>query len=73
MAKGFGLFRALQPAAGAALLLTFVLLPLSDVAVPQEMPASGADPGWNKIVANHLKSIFKNRSTYDAFTISYTR
>jgi hypothetical protein len=73
MAKGLGLFRALRPAAGAALLLTFVLLPLSDVAVSEEMPASGADPSWNKIVANHLKSIFKNRATYDAFAISAFR
>jgi hypothetical protein len=74
MAKGLqGLFRALRPAAGAALLLMVALLPLSDVAVPQEMPASGADPGYNKIVADYLKGIFKNRATYDAFAISAFR
>jgi hypothetical protein len=54
-------------------LLTVVLLPLSDVAMPQDMPASGVDPGYNKIVANHLNSIFKNRATYDAFAISAFR
>ena len=39
----------------------------------QDMPASGADPGYNKIVANHLNSIFKNRASYDAFAISAFR
>jgi hypothetical protein len=74
MAKGLqGLFRALRPAAGAALLLMVALLPLSDVAVSQEMPTSGADPGYNKIVADYLKGIFKNRATYDAFAISAFR
>jgi hypothetical protein len=74
MAKGLqGLFRALRAAARAALLLTVVLLPLSDVAMPQDMPASGVDPGFNKIVANHLNSIFKNRATYDAFATSAFR
>ncbi len=65
--------RSSRQCAGAAFLLMVVLLALSDVAVPQEMLASGADPGWNKIVANHLKSIFKNRATYDAFAISAFR
>ena len=60
-------------AAVAALLLTVTLLPISDVAVPQEMPASGADPGYNNVVANYLKGIFKNRATYDAFAISAFR
>ena len=74
MAKGLqGLLRALRAAARAALLLTVVLLPLSDVAMPQDMPASGVDPGFNKIVANHLNSIFKNRATYDAFATSAFR
>ena len=73
MAKGLRvLFRALRHAAGAALLFTVVLLPAcSDVALPrEEMPASGADPGYNKLVARHLKNIFKNRASYDAFAIS---
>jgi hypothetical protein len=72
MAKGLqGLYRALRAAAGAALLLAVVLLPV--VAMPQDMPASGPDPGYNKIVANHLKNIFQNRTTYDAFAISAFR
>ena len=71
MANGLqGLFRAWRRAAGAGLLLTVVLLPLSGVAVPQEMPASGADPGYNTIVADYLKGTFKNRATYDAYAIS---
>jgi hypothetical protein len=74
MAKGLqGLFRALRRAAGAALLLAVVLSPLSDIAVPQELPASGADPNWKKMVASHFKDIFKNRATYDAFAISAFR
>jgi hypothetical protein len=37
------------------------------------MPASGPDPGYNNLVANHLKDIFKNRASYDAFAISALR
>jgi hypothetical protein len=71
MANGLqGLFRAWRRAAGAGLLLTVVLLALSGVAVPQEMPASAADPGYNTIVADYLKGTFKNRATYDAYAIS---
>ena len=65
----------LQHAAGAALLLALsVLLGCSDVALPsEEMPASGPDPGYNKLVANHLKAVFKDRAFYDAFEISASR
>jgi len=74
MAKGLqALFRDVRRAAGTALLLTVLLLPLSDVSVPQEMPPSGPGSGYNKIVADYLKGIFKNRATYDAFAISTFR
>ena len=44
-------------AVGAALLLLVTLLPgCSDVPLVDEMPASEPDlPGYNKLVANHLK------------------
>jgi hypothetical protein len=32
--------------------------------------ASGSDPGYNNLVANHLKAVFKDRAFYDAFKIS---
>ena len=62
-------------AAGAALLLLVTLLPgCSDVALPsEEMPASGAYPWYNDLVANHLKKTFTNRASYDAFAISAFR
>ena len=76
MAKGLqGLFLALRYAAGAALLLMVAWLPgCSDVALPsEEMPASGPDLSYNKLVANYLKNNFKNRASYDAFAISTFR
>jgi hypothetical protein len=76
MAEGLqGLFLASRYAAGAALLLMVAWLPgCSDVALPsEEMPASGPDLGYNKLVANYLKSAFKNRASYDAFAISAFR
>ena len=61
--------------ARAALLLMVALLPgCSDVALPsEEMPASGAYPWYNDLVANHLKKTFTNRASYDAFAISAFR
>jgi hypothetical protein len=61
--------------AGAALLLMVALLPgCSDVALPsEEMPAPGAYPWYNDLVANHLKKTFTNRASYDAFAISAFR
>jgi hypothetical protein len=76
IAKGLqGLSLALRHAAGATLMLTVVMLPAcSDVALPSEdMPASGPDPRYNKLVADYLKSTFKNRASYDAFAISAFR
>jgi hypothetical protein len=63
----------LRDAAGAAFLLIVALLPLSDVAVPQEAPTSGPDPGYNDLVAKHLKATFKNLASLDAFAISAFR
>jgi len=63
-------------AAGAALLLAVALLPgCGDVALlpSEEMPASGADPGYNSLVAKDLKNNFANLATYDAFAISAFR
>ena len=56
-------------------LLALSVLPgCSDVASPSEqMPASGPDPGYNNLVANHLKAVFKDRAFYDAFEISAFR
>jgi hypothetical protein len=62
-------------AAGAALLLLVTLLPgCSNVALVDEMPASEPDyPGYNNLVAEHIKETFKNRTSYDAFAISALR
>jgi hypothetical protein len=71
MSKGLqGLFLALRHAAAATLLL---LPACGDVAFSEEMPASGADPGYNKLVAKYLKATFTNRASYDAFAISAFR
>ena len=61
--------------AGAALLLLVtLLLGCSDVALADEMPASEPDlPGYNKLVANHLKATFRNLASYDSFAISAFR
>jgi hypothetical protein len=62
-------------AAGAALLLLVTLLPgCSGVPLVDEMPASEPDlPGYNNLVAKHLKATFKNLASYDAFAISAFR
>jgi hypothetical protein len=66
--------RSLLDAAGAAFLLIVALLPLSDVAVPQEVPpTSEPDPGYNDVVAKHLKDTLKNLASLDAFAISAFR
>ena len=63
---------SIQQAACAALLLALLLLPgCSELALPsEEMPAAGADPSYVNIVAHHLKTLFKNQASYDAFEIS---
>jgi hypothetical protein len=61
---------SVQQAACAA--LTLLLLPgCSELALPsEEVPAAGADPSYVNIVAHHLKTLFKNQASYDAFEIS---
>jgi hypothetical protein len=59
---------------GAALLLLATLPGCSGVPSVDEMPASEPDlPGYNKLVANHLKATFRNLASYDAFAISSFR
>jgi hypothetical protein len=65
--------RSSRHSAGAALLLLVALLPLSDVALAEEMPAFGPDPGYNDLVAKYFKDTFKNLASYDAFAISAFR
>jgi len=61
-------------AVGAALLLLVILPGCSGVPLVDEMPGSEPDlPGYNKLVANHLKATFKNLASYDAFAISTFR
>jgi hypothetical protein len=66
---------SVQHAVGAALLLAVSLLPAcSNVALPQEdMPASGADPTYTKLVANHIRTTFKAYTAYEAYEISGPR
>jgi hypothetical protein len=66
-------------AAGAALLLALVAPGCSELELPKEelpkgeMPVSGTDQSYSRLVANHLKSEFKNRVSYDTFEISGAR
>ena len=55
---------------GVAFVLMIALFSLSDIAVPQEVATSGPDPGYNDVVAKHLKDTFKNLGSYDAFALS---
>jgi hypothetical protein len=57
----------------AAFVVMVALWSLSDVAAPQEVAPSGPDPGFNDVVAKHLKDTFKNLASYDAFAISTFR
>jgi hypothetical protein len=61
----------LQNAARAALLLPLVLPGCSSLSLPAEdAPASGPDPTYNRLVADHLEAAFKDHDSYDAFEIS---
>jgi hypothetical protein len=65
--------RSLRDAVGAAFLLIFVLLPLSDVGRATEDADVRTGPGYNDLVAKHLKDTFKNLASLDAFEISAFR
>lgn len=67
-------YRSLQNATYAALLLPFFLLGCSALSLPAEdAPASGPDPTFNALVADHIKGSFKDYASYDAFEISEYR
>ncbi len=70
--KQLGAPTYLQNAAYAALLLAFVVAAgcSSLTASREDAPASGPDPASNALVANRLKSTFKDHASYDAFEIS---
>ena len=38
-----------------------------------EVPVAGPDPSYRKVVATHLKQVFKNPTAYDSFEISDPR
>jgi hypothetical protein len=66
--------RSLRGAAGAAFLLIAALVPLSGVAVPQEVqPTPEPDAGYNDLVAKHLRDSLKNLASLDGFAISAFR
>lgn len=68
--------RSWQGAACAALLVGLAFLPgCSELALTKEAaPTVGApDPTYTEVIANHLKTTFKDRSSYDTFEISGTR
>ena len=62
----------LQNAAYAALLLTLAAATgCSSLAISREdAPATGPDPAYDTLVANRVKSSFKDHASYDAFEIS---
>jgi len=69
--KQQGAHPSLQNAAYAALLLALAAAGCSSLTgSTADAPASGPDPGYNTLVANRLKSSFKDHASYDAFEIS---
>ncbi|MFY9895416.1 MAG: hypothetical protein WAK63_14935 [Xanthobacteraceae bacterium] len=62
----------LQTAACAALLLALAAATgCSSLTVSTaDVPPSGPDPAYDGMVANHVKSSFKDHASYDAFEIS---
>lgn len=64
-----------QRAARAALLLALTLLPAcSQIALPQEeAPATGVDPTFTKLIADHIRATFKEYGSYEAYEISGPR
>ena len=73
--KPHGPRRALSHA-GAALMLALVLTGCSDLVLStEEAPAGGGavDPAVNTLVADRLKSVFKDPAAYQAFELSGLR
>jgi len=70
--KQQGASTCLQNAAYAALLLALAAAAGCSnlTASTADVPASGPDPAYNGMVANRLKSSFKDHASYDAFEIS---
>ncbi len=67
---------SLHGAAIAALLIcsAAVLAACSGLAASsEEAPAAGPDPAYPQLVANYLRSTFKDYPSYDSFEISYPR
>lgn len=61
-------------AARAALLLPFVLVACSGLALPEEgTPASGPNPSYRNVIAKYLEKSFEKINTYDSFEISEFR
>jgi hypothetical protein len=58
-----------------AFVLPLLLAGCSALGVPlQETPAAGAEPSYNLLIANQLKSLFKDHaSSYEAFEIAGLR
>lgn len=65
----------LRAIARAALLSALVGLPgCTDLELPrEEAPPAAAMGGYNGLIANHVKSAFKDRAAYSAFQISGSR
>jgi hypothetical protein len=77
--KRHGGLWSLQHAVWAALLLAAAGWPgflagCSGIAASnEELPAPAPDPSYRELVAKHLKAVFKNYSSYEAFEISDPR
>jgi hypothetical protein len=57
-----------------ALVLTLIALPAcSELAQPAEEVPPGAQPPYVLLAANHLRSVLKDRASYDSFEISNLR
>lgn len=58
----------------AASMLSLCLAGCSGLAATnEEMPVTGPDPGYNKLVATHINNTFKDRASYADFEISEYR
>jgi hypothetical protein len=53
-----------------AALVAASLAGCAGLAASTDVPTSGPDPSYNKLVATHLSGLFKDRAAYDSFEIS---